>query len=244
MNYDDETLMAYADGELDAALRAEIAAAVERDPQLARRVDRHRALRADVAGAFASVLDDPVPERLLEAARGRPAAPRGQVVQFPGRPTPVSRTPWRAREWMAMAASVLLGIAISWRFFAPGDGLMGSADGALVARGELATALERQLASDQSRDGAVLIGLTFQDRQGGYCRSFLVRSSGTAGLACRAGEEWRIPVTTATEVPADDVAQAAGTIPPTVLSAIESRIEGGPLDAQGEEAARLAGWRR
>ena len=38
MNYDDETLMSYADGELDAAKRAEIAAALQRDPELARRV--------------------------------------------------------------------------------------------------------------------------------------------------------------------------------------------------------------
>ena len=50
MNYDDETLMAYADGELDEVLAAEIAAAIEREPELARRVERHRALRA--AGQF------------------------------------------------------------------------------------------------------------------------------------------------------------------------------------------------
>ena len=70
VNYDDETLMAYVDGELDAKLRAEIAAAVENDPALARRVEQHRALRARVAGAFAKVLE----RTRSRAARGARAA--------------------------------------------------------------------------------------------------------------------------------------------------------------------------
>ena len=68
MNYDDETLMAYADGELDAESSAAISAAIERDPVLAQRVERHRALRHQVTAAYASVLEQPVPERLLAAA--------------------------------------------------------------------------------------------------------------------------------------------------------------------------------
>ena len=52
MKYDDETLMAFADGELDEARRAEIAAALDQDPSLAQRVERHRALRARVVDAF------------------------------------------------------------------------------------------------------------------------------------------------------------------------------------------------
>src|SRR5256885_438663 len=45
MNFSDETLMTYADGELDAASRAVLEAAMAADPQLAQRVARHRALR-------------------------------------------------------------------------------------------------------------------------------------------------------------------------------------------------------
>ena len=94
MIYDDETLMAYADGEFDEAQSAAIAIAVEKDPLLARRVERHRALRAEVAGAYATVLDQPVPERLVAAAGGGSAGSghstaqrRAEVLKFPARAT-------------------------------------------------------------------------------------------------------------------------------------------------------------
>jgi hypothetical protein len=253
VSYDDETLMAYADGELDAGQRAEIAAAIEKDPVLAARVERHRALRAEVAGAFATVLDQPVPERLRQAASGGAAvsgsaagsAPvRGKVLQFPARGTRAPATPWRAREWMAMAASLVLGLFVSWRIFQqPSDpGVISASHGALVARGALAQALDQQLASQQDRGGAVVIGLSFKARGDSYCRTFTLRDTATAGLACRVGSEWQIPVTTATELPAGEMRQVATAIPPAVLQAIESRIAGDTLDVQGEAQARAAGW--
>jgi hypothetical protein len=164
-------------------------------------------------------------------------------VQFPKRGTQAQGAPWRAREWFAMAASLVAGVLISWRFLGAGDsGLMDSANGALVARGPLATALERQLASDQSRDAPVQIGLTFKARDGAYCRSFLLRETRTAGLACNAGGQWRIQVTTVAEVAAGGVQQASSP-PPAVLAAIEASIVGEPLDAGGEQNARLGGWK-
>ena len=69
MNIDDQTLMAYADDELDAATRAQVEAALARDPALAARVEEHRALRAELNAAFDPVLDEPVPDRLLAAVK-------------------------------------------------------------------------------------------------------------------------------------------------------------------------------
>jgi hypothetical protein len=127
--------------------------------------------------------------------------------------------------------------------FAPAESnLMAASGGALVARGVLASALDQQLASEQPRDGAVLVGLSFKTRDGGYCRNFSVRASQTAGLACRVASEWQIPLTTTTEIPAGGVQQAAGAIPPAILAAIKARIAGEPLDAAGEQAARRSGW--
>jgi DNA-binding FrmR family transcriptional regulator len=251
VNYDDETLMAYADGELEPAQRAAIAAAIEKDRDLAERVEKHRALRAEVSGAFAGVLDRHIPERLATAARGNGAAAaeiaaarRGKVVQFPSKAGRAPGPAWTAKEWGALAASVVLAVFISWRVFTPAESaLFGANGGALVARGELATALDRQLASDQRREDPVQIGVTFKSRDGSYCRSFTLTAMRTAGLACRAGGDWQVAATSAAEIPAGHVQQAAGAMPAAVLAAIDARIADEALDAAGEDSARLSGWK-
>lgn len=240
MNYDDETLMAYADGELDDLLTAEISSAIERDPGLAERVARHRALRAEVAGAYSPVLGQSVPERLLAAAGG--SQRRAEVLRFPAHGSAAEGRRWGVREWAALAASLVLGMLLSWQFIAPSRGaLVTASNGALVARGALARALDSQLASTQRPEDPVQIGLTFHSQDGGYCRSFTLKHAATAGLACRVSGEWRVPVTAAAAGSEAGVRQASSP-PPAVLSAIEARIAGDALDAAGEENARLGGW--
>ena len=249
MNYDDEILMAYADGELDEARRTEISAAIARDPALARRVEQHRALRTEIAGAFSGVLDQPVPDRLRDAARGgvtsseNPAAakPVGNVVPFPARATRPPAAPWRARDWTARAASLLVGVFLTWRFTGTD---FDASEGSLVARGELARALNTQLASNQAADAPVAIGITFKSSGGEWCRSFVVRESSTAGLACHSEGQWRVPVTTGVSIQDGDFRQAATqSMPAAILEAIESRRAEDSLGANDELAARESGWK-
>jgi hypothetical protein len=246
VKYDDETLMAYADGELDAAQRAQIDAAIAQDPGLALRVQEHKALRARMAGTFSRVLDQPIPERLEAAARfGARADPsgRGNVIKFPARSARAPSPPWRAREWIAMAASLLLGVLLSWRLLVPANSaLFEAGEGGLLARGELARALESQLASEQRGDEQVLIGLTFKAHDGNYCRSFVLRAARTAGLACRVGSEWQIPATDSSPGPEGGMQQASSALPPSILRIIEMRMDGTALDAEGEKDARLGAW--
>ena len=252
MNYDDETLMAYVDGEVDAKLRTDIDAAIANDPALARRVEHQRAVRAKVAGAFSKVLDQPLPDRLMRAARGStasesPPAPdpksRGNVLQFPARPSRPPAAPWRAREWAAMAASLLLGAFISWKVIVPGEGapIVAGKD-SLVAHGALARALDAQLASEQRGDEGVLIGLTFRAQDGNYCRSFELHATQTAGLACHDGTEWKVTTTDATASTSGPMQQAGSPLSPAILRAIEARVEGPALDAQAERSAQESGW--
>jgi hypothetical protein len=247
LKYDDETLMAFVDGELDAARRAEIEVAAARDPELANHIERQRALRARVAGAFSKVLEQPVPERLENAARAG-AAPvakseRGKVLQFPARTARAPAAPWRAREWTAMAASLLVGVFLSWRFVgSDGSSPVVADDEGLLARGELALALDRQLASTQAGDERVLIGLTFKARDGNYCRSFVMHATRTAGLACRSGSEWRIPATDSVAASGGGMQQAGSALPPSILRIIETRMDGAALDAEGEKSALEGAW--
>ncbi|QNA89169.1 hypothetical protein G4G28_13095 [Massilia sp. Dwa41.01b] len=117
MNFSDEILMAYADGELAEPERSAVERALREDPAVAAAVERHRALRADVFAAFAGVLDEPVPERLvpprpapvhsLEEAR---AARASQAAQPAARQATVSapRSSWA--QWGGMAAALVIGV--------------------------------------------------------------------------------------------------------------------------------------
>src|SRR5690349_7451416 len=109
MTFSEETLSAYADGEVDAATRAALEAALATDPQLAQRVAHHRALRARVRDAFTPVLEEPVPERLLATVRGAgPGQRTGNVVALRKQP----RARWTWPQWGAMAASLVVGVMI------------------------------------------------------------------------------------------------------------------------------------
>ena len=70
MKFPEETLMAYVDDELDAPTRAAVEAAMSTDPELKEFVFRQQALRLKLRETFDRVLEEPVPERLLETARG------------------------------------------------------------------------------------------------------------------------------------------------------------------------------
>jgi hypothetical protein len=246
----EETLLAYADGELDAATRAEVEAAIAADPALAQKVEQHRALRSLVSRAYEPVLDEPMPARLLAAAQAAPA--RSKVVDLAAaraerQPKPAAQR-WSGNwaQWGGMAACLLIGIYTGRSIWLPGDELA-TRGGELVARGELARSLSTQLASTQAADAPVRIGLSFVSRDDSYCRSFTSDGGSTAGLACRKGDDWQLRVLSRSHAPAVDptnLRMAASPIPPAVLQAAEAQMRGGPLDAQAERAAAERGWRK
>jgi hypothetical protein len=92
----EELLMAYADDELDGAEhatdRARIEAAMRADPEVARRVESHRALRRQLGASFDRVLAEPVPDRLIAAVRRASASSDNEA----GAPTAPDATNARA----------------------------------------------------------------------------------------------------------------------------------------------------
>jgi hypothetical protein len=242
MKFSDETLMAYADGELDDTERAEIARAVDADPALAERVAEHQALRSDVFAAFAPILDEPMPPALTAAALpGKVAdlssarAARAELIATPPRR-------WSWPEWGAIAATLAVGVLAGSMIGGTGGdaalALATNTDGKLVAQGQLATALSQQLAASE---GAVRIGVSFAAKDGSLCRSFITH--GTAGLACRSSNAWQVPVVAeVASAAAGDYRQAGSAMPAAVLDAIDARITGPALDARGEQEALQRGW--
>lgn len=238
--------MAYADGELDAATRAALEAAIASDPQLAQRIARHGALRARVQQAFAPVLAEPVPERLLSGARGAAPAPRaGNVVTLLSR----GRARWSWPQWGAIAASLVVGALLGPLLMGPPAGL-GPVDtraGRMLASGVLAHALSEQLASAQAPGAPVEIGVSFRDQSGAYCRTFTLRGgSPLAGLACHEQGAWRVEaLARSAPAPGGSGYRPAGSaLPRAVAGTLDELIAGEPLDAAAEAAARARGWSR
>lgn len=239
--FSDEMLMAYADGELDLVARAEIEAAMARDPEVARAVERHRSLAARVRSAYGGVLEEPVPERLagLVAEPGA-ALVEGLAARRGARRIAVGR--WQLPPWAAVAASIAIGILLGVLVTRAPVRPYEEVDGAFVARGALDEALSHQLAS-APETGGFSIGISFKDRDGDYCRTFhMHREASVSGLACRSGNAWKLEVLAAAPEQGGEL-RPASAMPMAVLHAVDAAIDGEPLDVAAEAAARDAGWR-
>jgi hypothetical protein len=241
MTLDDETLMAYADGELDAAARAAVEAAMAADSALAQRVARQRELRRRLQAAFEPVLSEPLPERLLASARG--ADPKAG----PGPRRLRAQRRWSWPEWGAIAASLVIGVLAAALLWPAGGGTsIVARNGRMFAGGALAGALSSQLASTQPADAPVQIGVSFRTGDGSYCRTFVLRErQSLAGLACHEHGAWELRVVAQNESggSAGGGYRAAATgLPPAVARTLDALIAGEPLDASAEAAARARHW--
>ena len=221
-----QRLIAYVDGELAPADHAAFEAEMAADPALAAEVARHRALGARLSGAYAPVLDEPLPPQLMAVVAA--ANDRG------------SSRPGGLMPWASVAAALVVGV-LAGRAVWPDHGPLVSRDGVLVATGGLDKALSRGLAAEP---GAVKLGVSFRARDGRYCRTFESGADRLAGLACRQDGRWAARTVTAwTPVARGAYRTAASDTPPEVLAGVDALIAGAPLDAAQERAARDSGWR-
>lgn len=220
----DERLMAYVDGELAGAERAAFEQELAADSELQREVARQQSLRSRLSAAFDPVLEEPVPLQLALAAEAANARVRV----------------WPAKQWAAMAACLALG-AVVGRAALPEAGPLATRDGALVARGALAKALDQKLAADA---GPVRVGLSFRSTDGRYCRTFQSAPDKLAGVACREPQGWTARALAAWSPAAQAGYRTAGSeTPAPVLAAVDGLIAGAPLDAAAERAARDHRWK-
>ena len=250
MNLSEEKLMAYVDGELDAASRLAVEEAMRADPEVASAVARARALRDRIRQAYAPVLDEPVPARLLAAASGAEAeadaGDNGNVVKLrasrPAEPARVRN--WRWPQWAAVAASLALGIWIGpWLRDGEPPSMLNMSAAAPLADGELAKTLDTRVTADGPVQGPVQVGLSFRAKDGRYCRTFALAQQSMAGLACRDTDGWHVAALSEATPEQGELRLASTALPPSILAEVDARLEGEPLDADGERIARESGWR-
>lgn len=233
----DAEIIAYADGELKGDRRRAVEAAAAEESDVAAKLAAHSELRQAAQRAFADVLDEPLPERLLHAIRGaevvRPSFGEGRRFQV-------------AKIWTAaggaLAASVALGFFLG-QVQTEGAGFLRPSSGGLVAGGQLAAALDRRLSTE--KPGAVQVGFTFARQDGALCRTFTMNEEALAGLACREGEQWGVPVLAkAAVVAGSEYRTASSAVPPEILAGVDARIAGEAFSIEQEKAARARKWSR
>jgi 17 kDa outer membrane surface antigen/Putative zinc-finger len=211
---DFETLMAYADGELDAEGARRVEAHLARDAGAAKTVRDLREGTALVRGAYQGLMREKMPDALRARVEGMlgAAVDDRRVVAF----APRARLPqWAMRAPVALAASVaalavgflVIYQVLDWRLESEMARLetMRAEDQKLLAEA-VTQALERQISGaalewrnpQSGSRGAVTPVRTFRNTEGQWCReyaktaTFSDRVENWRGIACRdADGVWR-----------------------------------------------------
>ena len=209
-NPSDETLMAYADGELDESAAAEIERAMRGDPEIVVRAVQFIRSRRLARSAYWIRETAEVPQALKEAI-GRAAAKPAERVP-PGKPVLLA---WGRLPLAAAALALLIGLAgyfagsNLWRTSEAGDDPML----ALLSDPDIRGVLDR-IPSGESRHvgaGEVSVIGTYRMADGSLCREFSItdQATGTGAVACRSGAQWRLALAVG-GLPAGDAYLPAG----------------------------------
>lgn len=225
----DEDLSAFADNELEGDRKAEVAAAIAADPELARTVEQHRALRARLGVHFSPIAEQEVPTRLTDMLQTRDrvvdlsAARQRKTVRASG-----IRWGWFAAP--ALAASLALAV------FLPRSGE--TPEG--YAPPDLSEVLDTQVAATGGQDVETRILLSFQRKNGQFCRAF---SSGeSSGIACRDNTGWALVEEADGTSSAGSEFRQAGSSLADLLEQAQQMANGPALNAEAERAAMETDW--
>jgi hypothetical protein len=224
----DEMLMAYVDGELDAAGAADVRRALQRDPAAARGAEALRMSRSLARDALAQVKSEPVPERLIATVLG--SANTNSAARR-----------WATRAALPLAACIALVAAFVGYWAAMQTAPVGSdplgGRAVAVAIGETASGGERTI---RTASGEMQLRTTGTYRvEGGLCRSYEL-SGGTLdgtvrGVGCNRGGGWHVDVAVAAGGESA-ITPASGGAPAALEAYLDSIAAEGPLSAE-EEAA-------
>jgi hypothetical protein len=247
-DFAEEELMAYADGELEPARAAELAALLAKRPDLARRVDMFARTRTSAAAGVKAHLDRPVPAKLKASIEDmvRHASQRDsaeQVIPFEPRKKPA---PVALGNWIAPIAACIVALvsgAIGYWLATQTAGQSGSYQIAGLADPELDQLLSKLPSGEKSRlagSGAeISIMSSFYRSDQALCREFAVAHGGFGdhlAVACRSSGKWSIDLALRTSGGSGDTYKPASSA--ETLDAFLHALGAGPaLEGQAETDA-------
>ena len=241
MSLTKEQIAAYADGELSGDELAAVEAAIADDERLTEEIAAHRALKAQLGGHFAPVLDQPVPDHLaamLKVAGTDDEAPskaEDNVVSFGVERQKRGLAP-TIRRWAPIAGPALAAALVA-AIFLPNIGDGTAPEG--YANEQLANALENQLVAEQSGQATTRILLSFENQTGQLCRTY--RSAQAGGIACRDVTGWKIETELGLEGAQSTEYRQAGS-EADLMQAAQDMAVGAALNTEEEAAAKERGW--
>jgi hypothetical protein len=200
--YDDEKLMAFADGRLEEPLFSEIADAVEADPEIAARVEQLALGARLVKELYGPLIDQPIPDELLRRVENLSAAkPTARIARRPAMPL------WT----LAAAACVGILVATPLAYLYGASNLSAIVVGAPLGQA-IAEALDTLPSGTERRAGNVLVRpiATFSNSENHVCREFEADGvSATVAVACRTSQGWEVDFTISAPLGAGGYAPAS-----------------------------------
>ena len=241
--FSDETLMAFADGELAPQEQEAVERAMEDDPALAERVAVFLDSRMKARDALNPLLDEPVPEALTARIRDMTDKP-SNVTAFPRRPSGIQRP---GPRWaLPLAASIAL-IAGGLGGYTAGKSGQGQQNGfgtAEIGQASITAALNTIASGTETglsageRFRAIA---SYRDADGTFCREFEVdRTDGSTvvSIACRPDKIWKMQFTVIARQ------SSAGYAPASSLETLDAYLSavgaGAPMSVEEENAVLQA----
>lgn len=251
----DETLMAFADGELDAETEALVESALGEDDTLAERLAVFLDSRTMLATTMKPLVEEPVPAALQAgvlaaiAAAGKDTAalentapPEEKVAAFRPRQTGARAQRGLSSASMALAAS-LAALVVGLGGFMLGQSSTSGPEKTVVALNEALDTLPSGADLVLARAGESLhMVASFRDGEGHLCREYEIkaRSTLTVAIACHGPEGWQTRLALTNPVAEGYVPASA---PETVDAFLTGIGAGAPLSVD-EEAGDMAAIRK
>ena len=252
-NTDDIALCAYIDGELPDDEARTLKARLLKEPDLARRLETLRGADNGVLQLYAAIDKRPMPKAVLDMlGQSGPETQGSNVIAFPKRGV---QQFFQLPVAIAASVALLAGFLVANLFEESNPGGFdqnGLYAGAVATGSELHLLLEEGISTDvqtlANGQRAELL-LTFQDRDGDYCRQLRIDGVGAPvqGVACRRGSAWQVEAASIAgkRAPDGSYQQASGDTPDAIDSAIDGLIGSAPpLDTEDEKALISNTWRK